>query len=45
MVVEWFEDVMGNKHVQSKDVFIAFAVDEVGNIHKAVTALGVPVVL
>ena len=43
VVSEWFEDIIGPS-VQARDVFIAFTVDQGGNIVNAIKSLGVEVV-
>ena len=43
-VSEWFEDIIGPS-VQARDVFIAFTVDQGGNIVNAIKSLGVEVVI
>lgn len=40
---EYFADFM-REHMEPKDVFLAFTVDQGGNVVNACTALGVPVV-
>lgn len=40
---EYFADLMG-EFVEPKDVFLAFTVDQGGNVVNACTALGVPVI-
>lgn len=44
LVTEWFGDMMGAR-VEAKDVFIAFTVDQGGNVVNAIHSLNVPVVL